>query len=103
MKREKVYQKKEVDTDDLPGYPEYSAADDIYHKGKEEGEIDPENVYGLKEADLDDAIEKDESGQNLDIPGSELDDDLEDIGSEDEENNYYSLSDNHSDDLEDLI
>jgi hypothetical protein len=30
----------------------------------------------------------------LDIPGAELDDDSEDIGSEDEENNYYSLGDN---------
>lgn len=30
-------------------------------------------------------------GDNLDIPGAELDDDMEDIGEEDEENNYYSL------------
>lgn len=28
---------------------------------------------------------------DLDIPGSELDDQMENIGSEDEENNYYSL------------
>ncbi len=35
-----------------------------------------------------------ESGSDLDIPGSELDDDNEDIGEEDEENNYYSESDN---------
>ena len=35
---------------------------------------------------------------DLDIPGAELDDDLEIIGSEDEENNYYSLGgDNHND------
>ena len=31
------------------------------------------------------------AGRDLDIPGSELDDKLEDIGSEDEENNYYSI------------
>jgi hypothetical protein len=31
------------------------------------------------------------SGSDLDIPGSELDDAQENIGSEDEENNYYSL------------
>jgi hypothetical protein len=38
----------------------------------------------------------DVSGNDLDIPGSELDDDQENIGSEDEENNYYSLGgDNH--------
>ena len=30
-------------------------------------------------------------GDSLDVPGSELDDDMEDIGEEDEENNYYSL------------
>ena len=33
----------------------------------------------------------DNPAADLDIPGSELDDDMEDIGEEDEENNYYSL------------
>ena len=33
-------------------------------------------------------------GDDLVVPGSELDDADENIGSEDEENNYYSLSDN---------
>jgi hypothetical protein len=43
----------------------------------------------------------DESGENdLDIPGSELDDIQEDIGSEDEENNYYSLGGDDHIDLE---
>jgi hypothetical protein len=33
-----------------------------------------------------------------DIPGAELDDKQEEIGSEDEENNYYSIGgDNHND------
>ena len=36
----------------------------------------------------------------LDIPGSELDDDVEEIGSEDEENNYYSLGSDRHEDLE---
>lgn len=31
------------------------------------------------------------SGDDLDVPGAELDDKQERIGSEDEENNYYSL------------
>ncbi len=36
------------------------------------------------------------TGDDLDVPGSELDDDSEDLGEEDEENNYYSLGgDNH--------
>jgi hypothetical protein len=37
---------------------------------------------------------------DLDIPGADLDDDIEFIGSEDEENNYYSLGGDKSDDLE---
>lgn len=35
------------------------------------------------------------TGEDLDVPGSELDDSNEDIGEEDEENNYYSQSDNN--------
>ncbi len=94
--------------DDLPGYPEYSEDEDIYLKGKEESDIDPEDVLGRKKIlsyskFFSDDIEDDESGSELDVPGSELDDDLEIIGSEDEENNYYSQSDNNADDLEDLI
>ena len=38
------------------------------------------------------------SGNDLDIPGSELDDANEKIGEEDEENNSYSLDDDHEDD-----
>ena len=34
-----------------------------------------------------------DSGSDLDVPGSEADDDNEEIGEEDEENNSYSLSD----------
>lgn len=33
------------------------------------------------------------SGDDLDVPGSELDDEQERIGSEDEENNFYSNAD----------
>jgi hypothetical protein len=33
------------------------------------------------------------SGSDLDVPGSELDDESEDVGAEDEENNPYSLDD----------
>ena len=34
------------------------------------------------------------SGRDLDVPGSSDDDDMEDIGEEDEENNGYSTADN---------
>ncbi|MBK6484983.1 MAG: hypothetical protein IPG01_18060 [Chitinophagaceae bacterium] len=42
----------------------------------------------------------DMSGDELDIPGSELDDEAEMIGSEDEENNAYSIGGDRHDDLE---
>lgn len=102
MRITKTYQsgRGKAEPEDLPGYPEYSGEEDIYRNAKEEDEIDPENIYRTKDTVYEDETET-ESGVNLDIPGSEMDDDLEDVGSEDEENNYYSLSDN--DDLEDLI
>lgn len=93
MKMTKTYQKtrekQKNEQEVLPGYPGYSHDEDIYSKAKEEYEIDPENTDMKKssiydESDLDD----------LDIPGSEMDDDQEDLGNEDEENNYYSLPDN---------
>ncbi len=44
------------------------------------------------------AVEEDELGSDLDVPGSELDDQQESVGSEDEENNFYSIGgDNHND------
>lgn len=46
--------------------------------------------------DQDDAVLNErsrQSGEDLDVPGSELDDENENIGEEDEENNYYSRSD----------
>ncbi len=86
------------------GYPSASFELDINSKLKEETEIDPENITEKKssEIDLNGTNEKnytdDYSASDLDIPGSELDDDDEAIGSEDEENNHYSLGgDNHND------
>ena len=40
------------------------------------------------------------TGDDLDIPGSEDDDANEEIGEEDEENNYYSLGGDAHEDLE---
>lgn len=91
------------DKSKLPGYPLYKASEDIYAKGKEEKEINPEDLSKNKtpneikgmsnEMDFQD----DMTGGDLDVPGSELDDAQERIGNEDEENNYYSLGgDNHN-------
>ena len=87
------------------GYPQYPENEDIYNKFNKEFDIDPENISKNKEIIK---IEKnptwneknfnqDKSGNDLDIPGAELDDEQENIGSEDEENNGYSIgSDNHN-------
>ena len=40
------------------------------------------------------------TGEDLDVPGAELDDAAEDIGAEDEENNYYSLGGDRHENLE---
>ena len=75
----------------------YPAEEDLYNKLKNEENVDPDNINELKSTneEAETPNEKDfeqmMSGSDLDIPGSELDNDLEDIGSEDEENNYYSL------------
>ncbi|MBK9985170.1 MAG: hypothetical protein IPP15_22895 [Saprospiraceae bacterium] len=88
------------------GYPLYPDKDDIYKRAHEEKEIDPDAMDKIKEdPDLidDDEVEeldfsRDVIRDDLDIPGSELDDDQEDIGNEDEENNFYSIGgDNHND------
>jgi len=89
----------------LPGYPTYPVCEDIYSQGKEEKEIDPEQISNRKETEAvgennEKEFEEDVSGDDLDVPGSELDDKQEDIGSEDEENNYYSLGGEDHEDLE---
>jgi hypothetical protein len=66
-----------------------------------EADVTPEDMENLKSPGIredggdDELLEAfdlgpDFSGDDLDVPGSELDDDMEDLGSEDEENNYYS-------------
>ena len=92
----------------LPGYPTYPASEDIYAKCKEEKEINPEDVSGFKEYEKPGVnnqkdFSEDVTGSDLDVPGSELDDTEEEIGSEDEENNLYSLSDEHHEKIEDGV
>ena len=101
--KKKVTPKKDDSaTKKTAGYKRYPAHEDIYRRQKEEKDIDPEDTSKLKtpNEDLGELNEKDfeddVTGSDLDIPGTELDDSMEDIGSEDEENNYYSLGgDNH--------
>jgi hypothetical protein len=57
-------------------------------------------ALGEKDADFGRRDELAVTGDDLDVPGSEDDDANEDIGEEDEENNYYSLGGDAHDDLE---
>ena len=85
--------------DPLRGYPIYPAREDIYSKYTEEKDIDPADISMIKDINADDnvgstrvkVLHEDISFQDLDVPGAELDDKMENIGSEDEENNYYSI------------
>jgi hypothetical protein len=67
-----------------------------------EAEVTSEDMEALGPKDLSMDMQDDErlkqrtkkvdfEGKDLDIPGRGMDDDQEDIGSEDEENNHYSL------------
>ncbi len=91
---------------DNPGYPIYPTGDDIFSKFKEEESINPEDISKIKVQNETDGtsnekdFKDDESGNDLDVPGSELDDEEENVGSEDEENNYYSLGGDDHNDLE---
>ena len=104
-KKQLTYEEEE---NNLPGYPAYPSSEDIYSNYVEERDINPEDISRTKEfvkkhsggtghgKDFDDDV----PGSDLDIPGSELDDNMEFIGSEDEENNYYSLGGDDHDNLE---
>jgi hypothetical protein len=101
MRMTKTFQKargNRADSEELYGYPEYSEDQDIYNKAREESEIDPENVYDMKDSFYEEAAA--ENADNMDITSSVMDDDL-DMDKEGEENSYYSMS--GKDDLEDLI
>jgi hypothetical protein len=87
----------------LAGYPMYAPSDDIYNRAIQVVDVNlndlsknrspNEEAETMNEKDFVD----DMSGGDLDVPGSELDDQQENVGSEDEENNYYSLGgDNHN-------
>ncbi|MDF2188432.1 hypothetical protein [Paraflavitalea sp. CAU 1676] len=71
--------------------PIYDKKEDIYNHG-EEVPLDEQGEV-VKGRPL-------EADNDLDVPGSELDDEDEAIGEEDEENNYYSLGGDNHDDLE---
>lgn len=114
---------------DIPGYPLYPPNQDIYQRSIKVEDIDFENISPKKNKNWEEESfemptkdahtnrrinevgitcsrkkqlyihENDPFGEDLDVPGADLDDDQEAIGNEDEENNSYSLAqDEQSDD-----
>ena len=90
------------------GYPLYPTKEDIYSKWKEEKDINPEDLSKTKALNEEQETGKlneksfleDMIGSDLDIPGSEADDNYKNVGNEDEENNYYSLGGDAHNNLE---
>jgi len=94
--------------------PDEGSIDDTSDEAKEETnnfDVNEEDLEALGPKDLsldggDDEQLKhrnrpvDFSGEDLDVPGTELDDDDEERGSEDEENNIYSLGGDEKTNLE---
>ncbi|HEX5171784.1 MAG TPA: hypothetical protein VFW11_21545 [Cyclobacteriaceae bacterium] len=122
MKKRKAKKAASSDKGSFPGYPRYPAKDDITNRDERlnddiediinENRSQPQEVTDQANRELensgqgeDEELKKrttpvDFSGEDLDVPGSELDDDREAIGSEDEENNLYSLGGDNHEDLE---
>lgn len=103
-KKNTVFKSSNLESENLEAL-NYPKTDDIYNQLKEEQDINPEDVSKKKNRIKprndkwnEKKFSEDVSGSDLDIPGTELDDAMEQIGSEDEENNGYSLGgDNHND------
>src|SRR5688572_2858561 len=69
--------------------------DDMDLKMGNEADVTEDDLVALQSTDAEigtpQNVSNEELESDLDIPGSELDDNAEKIGEEDEENNYYSL------------
>lgn len=103
---------------EYPGYPEYPASEDIMNRDNRINEVDldmdditrsfrhnselsPGNNKSPRKSDeQEETWRQDKTGDDLDVPGAELDDASENIGEEDEENNLYSLGGDRHRDLE---
>jgi hypothetical protein len=65
-----------------------------------DADITPDDLVALGADQVDYGEKELLSGEDLDVPGAEADDENEEIGEEDEENNYYSLGGEAHEDLE---
>jgi hypothetical protein len=89
------------------GNPVYPASEDIYSQAERTVGPDPVDDMTLQKTGKRETgkwneagFREDVSGRDLDVPGSEQDDHQENVGNEDEENNYYSLGGEDHKDLE---
>ena len=80
----------------------YPPSEDIYANAEEVDDMDVDDLTQRKPRNEQEGtmnekgFKQDVSGDDLDVPGAELDDAEESAGREDEENNNYSLGgDNH--------
>ncbi len=93
------------DNDDLSSPDSDVSADERKVLSDAVRKADTRDQHNLDAAALDQLDEDGEvlneksgfAGDDLDVPGSELDDDNEDIGEEDEENNPYSVDEENED------
>lgn len=102
MKNENAENKKESSKSTIEknlNKLEYPATEDIFVRAEQEKAVDIESISNKKELENRTEIWDENTlptkgiGSDLDVPGSELDDAQEQIGSEDEENNFYSQGD----------
>ncbi len=78
--------------------------DDLQIKEGTEADVDDDDLAVLNSTDAEigrpQNVSNEELTSDLDVPGSELDDENEELGEEDEENNYYSLGGDRHDSQE---
>ncbi len=79
--------------------PLYPVRVDIFNNAHNEIKIDPEDISTLK-SPMENGLEEDTIAMELYEPGADLDDAEEEVDSEDEENNYYSIGGDGHNDLE---
>lgn len=98
QKRQLVPETSTKKSSSLEGYPLYPDNEDIYNNFQKDETVDTDGISRneLTEnekigANNEKEFDEDFSGDDLDIPGAELDDQQEETGSEDEENNHYSI------------
>ena len=115
MDKRNDFTKENIDVENLPNSRNLSGVNQRYSTGQKndkaeetmaadddlrieeggDGDVDDDDLAVLNSTDGEigrpQNVSNEELGNDLDIPGSELDDDNEEIGEEDEENNYYSL------------